>query len=84
MTIKSDYRRAGRPVCPMCGSVDIRQRVAHWRCECCMALFARPKQPGEQRTKSGSGQVAPLSYRHQLARQILNSMEKEQQWVIII
>ena len=72
MSIKSDYRRAGRPVCPHCGSVNIRQRVAHWRCECCQALFAKPVLAGNKPVARGkSGVIAPLSYLHQMARDAL-------------
>ncbi len=62
--------------CPFCHSPNIRQRhrTHDWRCERCGELFPRPHS--DKKPHSGSGQFAGLSYRHQLARDILNEHER--------
>ena len=63
--------------CPLCNSTNIREQVrkGNWRCVSCVSSFAAPRRTGG--TKSGSGVVAPLSYRHQLLRDELSKHEKD-------
>ena len=44
-----------------------------------MHRFKTPRLPQKQRTSSGSGVIAPLSFRHQQARDTLKRLERERE-----
>lgn len=58
--------------CPSCGLGHIRKRGgAPWECRTCGHRFDKPDVRNRKPSTSGSGVIAPLPYRQQLARERL-------------
>ena len=63
--------------CPGCRSVSvIKRRQGGYACQYCSLVFGQPYVVA-RRAVSGSGVIAPLTYRQQLVRERLKALEKK-------
>tara|TARA_R110000868_G_scaffold189574_2_gene432620 strand:+ start:256 stop:552 length:297 start_codon:yes stop_codon:yes gene_type:complete len=70
---RHNKRNNGKPSCTGCRSVAIYQRPSgFWECKLCGETFKKPV-PAFQEKKKLKGIKAPISYRAQLAREILTA-----------
>lgn len=62
-----------RQSCPECKSADILQRRTFWKCNNrkCGAKFTEPVAPKETAPAKPVKNIAPLTYRQQIMREIL-------------
>ena len=64
-------------VCPSCKSTNLVRPGTNYRCQSCDYRFREPQSAiaYERQHRGKSGVIAPLSYRQQLAREILENNE---------
>ena len=70
---RHNKRNEERPACVSCRSVAICQRPSDlWECKLCGEVFEKPMMAFQKKEKL-KGIKAPISYRAQLARDILQN-----------
>lgn len=70
--------RSQLPLCASCRSTWIYHRVSNqmWKCRTCQEVFHEPVTEMTAKRSKGSGNIAPPTYRAQLARERLAASAK--------